>query len=138
MLFSNEPSAAHLTAGQQAEDCAFAFFQTQGLVLVERNYRCRGGEIDLIMRDGGKIVFVEVRYRADQRFGGALASVGTRKQARLIHAVRIHYLVTKHIDRPARFDVAAVCARPRQACDTMDQRRFPDRINVVAGSKPAQ
>ncbi len=107
MLFSNEPSAAHLTAGQQAEDCALAFLQTQGLVLVERNYRCRGGEIDLIMRDGGKIVFVEVRYRADQRFGGALASVGTRKQARLIHAAS-HYLATKHIDRPARFDVAAV------------------------------
>ena len=107
MLFHNAPSAAHLTAGQRAEDWALAFLQTQGLVLVERNYRCRGGEIDLVMRDGGKIVFVEVRYRANDSFGGALASVGTRKQARLIHAAS-HYLTTKHIDRPTRFDVAAV------------------------------
>jgi len=109
MLFSNpnEANPAHLTAGQLAEDSALAYLEAQGLVLVERNYRCRGGEIDLVMRDGGKIVFVEVRFRSDQRFGGALASVGSRKQARLIHAAS-HYLATKRIDRPTRFDVAAV------------------------------
>ena len=107
MLFGNGPKADHLTAGQRAEDCALAYLQAQGLALVERNYRCRGGEIDLVMRDGGKIVFVEVRFRSGQCFGGALASVGSRKQARLIHAAS-HYLATKRIDRPARFDVAAV------------------------------
>jgi putative endonuclease len=107
MLFGSGPKADHLTAGQRAEDCALAYLQAQGLALVERNYRCRGGEIDLVMRDGGKIVFVEVRFRSSQRFGGALASVGNRKQARLIHAAS-HYLATKRIDRPARFDVAAV------------------------------
>jgi putative endonuclease len=107
MLFGKQPTADHLTAGQHAEDSALAFLRSQGLVLVERNYRCRGGEIDLIMRDGGKIVFVEVRFRSDQRFGGALASVDRHKQARLIHAAS-HYLAAKHIDRPARFDVAAV------------------------------
>lgn len=100
--------APHLAVGEQAEDHALAYLQAQGLALVERNYRCRGGEIDLIMRDGDKLVFVEVRYRADnQRFGGALASVGTRKQARLIIAAS-HYLMAKRIDRPTRFDVAAV------------------------------
>ncbi len=107
MLFGKEPKAGHLTAGQRAEDSALAYLQAQGLALVERNYRCRGGEIDLIMRDGSKIVFVEVRFRSDQRFGGALASVGTHKQARLIYAAS-HYLTAKRIDRPARFDVAAV------------------------------
>jgi putative endonuclease len=102
-----EPQAEHLAIGRQAEDCALAYLQAQGLVLIERNYRCRGGEIDLIMRDGGHIVFVEVRYRASQRFGGALASVGVRKQARLRLAAS-HFLATKRADRPARFDVAAV------------------------------
>jgi len=106
MLFGR-PKAPHLDAGRLAEDQALAYLQAQGLVLVERNYRCRGGEIDLVMREGGKMVFVEVRYRADERYGGALASVGARKQSRLIVAAA-HYLMAKRIDRPARFDVAAV------------------------------
>lgn len=106
MLFGR-PKAPHLDAGQLAENAALAYLQAQGLALVERNYRCRGGEIDLIMRDGGKIVFVEVRYRSGTAFGGALASVGKGKQARLIIAAS-HYLATKRIDRPTRFDVAAV------------------------------
>ncbi len=107
MLFGKGPKADRLTTGQQAEDSVLAYLQAQGLALVERNYRCRGGEIDLIMRDGGTIVFVEVRFRSDLRFGGALASVDFHKQARLIHAAS-HFLATKRIDRPTRFDVAAV------------------------------
>lgn len=106
-LFGKPEQAAHLEAGQKAEDFALAHLQAQGLALVERNYRCRGGEIDLIMRDGGKLVFVEVRYRRDERFGGALASVGTHKQKRLL-AAAAHYLAAKRVDRPVRFDVAAV------------------------------
>jgi len=108
MLFGKPtPKAPHLDAGRLAEDQALAYLQAQGLALVERNYRCRGGEIDLVMRDGVKIVFVEVRYRSSQSFGGALASVGSRKQARVVNAAA-HYLAAKRIDRPARFDVAAV------------------------------
>lgn len=112
MLFGlGKEKAAHLSAGQQAEDQALAYLQAQGLALVERNYRCRGGEIDLIMRDGAKLVFVEVRYRSSEGFGGALASVGSRKQARLVYAAG-HYLSAKRIDRPVRFDVAAVSGSP--------------------------
>ena len=107
MLFRDEPTAAHLSAGQQAVDRALAYLETEGLSLVERNYRCRGGEIDLIMRDGGKLVFVEVRFRSDPRFGGALASVDLKKQGRLVHAAA-HYLAAKRIDRPSRFDVVGV------------------------------
>jgi putative endonuclease len=106
MLFGR-PKAPHLDAGQAAEDAALAYLQAQGLSLAERNYRCRAGEIDLVMRDGGTLVFVEVRYRAGDRFGGALASVGPRKQARLV-AAAAHYLVARRVDRPVRFDVAAV------------------------------
>ncbi len=94
-------------SGRRAEDFALAYLRAQGLVLVERNYRCKLGEIDLIMKEGAKLVFVEVRYRADDSFGGALLSIGPRKQARIIRAAG-YYLVSKRIDRPARFDVAVV------------------------------
>lgn len=109
MLFGGtaKPAAGRLSAGQRAEDFALAQLRAQGLALVERNYRCRGGEIDLVMMDGPQLVFVEVRFRSGQAFGGALESVGARKQARLIHAAA-HYLAAKRIDRPTRFDVAAV------------------------------
>jgi len=109
MLFREpkQPAAPHLNAGKRAEDCVLAYLQAQGLALVERNYQCRGGEIDLIMKDGGTLVFVEVRFRASERFGGALASVGVRKQAKIIQAAA-HYMAAKRVDRPARFDVAAV------------------------------
>lgn len=94
--------------GKQAERYAESFLQRQGLKLIERNYRCRGGEIDLIMRDGEMQVFVEVRYRKHQNFGGAAASVNRQKQSRLIVAAQ-HYLQRQAPkDPPCRFDVVAV------------------------------
>jgi putative endonuclease len=68
----------HLTteSGRQAEDRALAYLQTQGLVLITRNFRSRRGEIDLVMRDAATLVFVEVRKRRSQRFGGAAAGCG--------------------------------------------------------------
>jgi putative endonuclease len=93
--------------GQQAEDLALAHLQKQGLKLLARNYRCKGGEIDLIMQDGKTLVFVEVRYRKSARFGGALESVTAIKQARLIHCAS-HYLARHGLNTPARFDVVAL------------------------------
>lgn len=93
--------------GEAAEQRACRFLQSQGLRLVERNYRCRHGEIDLVMREGGELVFVEVRYRRDARFGGAAASVDAGKRARLI-AAGLHYLQSKAPGANARFDVIAL------------------------------
>lgn len=95
---------ADLRAGKSAEDAALNYLEKQGLVLVTRNYRCRQGEIDLVMRDGRSLVFVEVRYRSSQRFGGALESVNGIKQQRLVHAGG-HYLAATRSDVPVRFDV---------------------------------
>lgn len=97
-----------LARGRAAEDAALAFLQGQGLALVTRNHRCRLGEIDLVMLDRDTLVFVEVRARADARFGGAPASVGAAKQRRLVAAAR-HFLMTHPADaqRAARFDVLA-------------------------------
>lgn len=93
--------------GQAGEDQALAHLQHNGLVLAERNFRCKGGEIDLIMRQQHTLVFVEVRKRADQRYGGAAASVTAVKQARLILAAQV-YLQRYQTPPACRFDVVAI------------------------------
>lgn len=99
--------ASHLVAGQRAEDFALAYLHHQGMRLIERNYRSRQGEIDLIMQDGPRLVFVEVRFRSGNRFGSALESINARKRRRIICAAS-HYLVSRRIDLPTRFDVIAL------------------------------
>jgi len=93
--------------GQSAETLAEAFLEKQGLKLVTRNWRCRFGEIDLIMQDGPTRVFVEVRLRSRNDFGGAAASVTTAKQKKLLAAARL-YLTTLKTLPPCRFDVVAL------------------------------
>lgn len=93
--------------GDAAEDLARGHLEARGLHLVERNYHCRHGEIDLVMRDGTDLVFVEVRYRRDRRFGGAAASVDWHKRRKLIAAAQ-QYLQAKAPKANARFDVVAV------------------------------
>ena len=100
--------------GQGAEDLALRTLLAHGLRLLERNYRVargpsrRGGEIDLILRDrDGTLVFVEVRARRDTAAGGAAASIGPVKRARLVYAART-YLARLERVPPCRFDVVAV------------------------------
>ena len=89
--------------GSAAEDTAAAFLASRGLKLLERNYRCRFGEIDLILRDGATLVFVEVRYRGNEAFGGAAESITASKRGKLLKAAR-HYMGA-HGQIPAcRFD----------------------------------
>lgn len=88
--------------GAAGEQLAAEYLQRQGLTLVERNFRVRGGEIDLICRDGRTTVFVEVRLRSRGDFGGAAASITATKQTRLILAAR-HWLL-RHGETPCRFD----------------------------------
>lgn len=94
-----------------AEDEALAYLQAQGLQMVQRNYRTPGrggGEIDLVMRErDGTLVFVEVRSRAGQAFGGAGASIGAAKRQRIVFAAR-HYLLRLPAPPPCRFDVVLV------------------------------
>ncbi|MEY4592500.1 MAG: hypothetical protein RIR18_1395 [Pseudomonadota bacterium] len=96
-------SRNHNTDGKAAEQIAAEFLQDQGLVLVARNFRVRGGEVDLICRDGPTLVFVEVRLRRHDGYGGALESITYRKQQKVIMAAR-HYLVRLGRDYPCRFD----------------------------------
>jgi putative endonuclease len=89
--------------GAAAERLAADYLQKQGLRVLERNYRCRMGEIDLILADGATLVFAEVRFRASGAFGGAAASVTRTKQKKLL-ATAGHYLAGKP-ERACRFDV---------------------------------
>ena len=100
--------------GKEAEDRACSFLQDRGMTLVQRNYRLaggprrRGGEIDLILRDGdGTLVFVEVRQRSSSTHGSAAASVGWIKRQRLQRAAA-HYLLRWPQLPACRFDVVAL------------------------------
>lgn len=90
-------------SGAQAEQQALAYLTQQGLSPVATNYRSRFGEIDLILRDGSTLVFVEVRMRADRNFGGAAASITDAKRRKLIATAQM-YLSQLRDTPPCRFD----------------------------------
>ena len=104
-----KPKTAKQLIGQSGEDDALAYLQQQDLVLVERNFLCKGGEIDLVMQDRDVLVFIEVRKRADKQHGGAAASITPAKQRRLIVAAQ-RYLQRYKMPPPCRFDVIAIDA----------------------------
>ena len=97
---------SRVAQGTAAEELARRYLETRGLTLVARNFRCRVGELDLIMRDGDQLVFVEVRSRRHDRFGTPAESVTRTKQQRLLRAAAV-YLQRQHLDLPCRFDVLA-------------------------------
>lgn len=102
-------NTAHLAQGRTAEAQACLYLQQQGLVLLERNYRCRLGEIDLIMTHGDSTVFVEVRYRRSNRYGSGAESVNSRKQQKLIAAAQSYLQLHRPLaNKPARFDVVSM------------------------------
>ena len=93
--------------GEAAENAALQYLQRQGLRFIERNYRCKLGEIDLIMQDGISLVFVEVRFRRSTRFGSPAETVAARKQQRVVRAAA-YYLQRHKLDQPCRFDVIGI------------------------------
>ncbi len=95
-------------SGNLAEALSADFLQARGLQLLARNYRCRMGEIDLILIDGPSLVFAEVRLRRNRDFGGAAQSITAAKRQRILRAAR-HYLSGRP-ERPCRFDVVLLDA----------------------------
>lgn len=93
--------------GRHWEQVALAHLKRHGLVLVEANFQCKGGEIDLVMRDSDTLVFVEVRQRASRSAGGAAASITPAKIRRLVRAAQF-YLLRLPQAQPCRFDVVAI------------------------------
>jgi putative endonuclease len=90
-------------AGARAEELCAELLRKAGLRVLARNWRCRHGEIDLVAEEGRTVVFAEVRFRRNERFGGAAESVTASKQARLIAAARLYLMRRPESD--CRFDV---------------------------------
>ncbi|MCF6250964.1 MAG: YraN family protein [Methylococcaceae bacterium] len=103
----NKIRPSHLIRGEKSEQQACHYLLNQGLQLIERNFCCKYGEIDLIMRDQQTLAIVEVRFRKSNKYGGALESVTRKKQSRIIAATQ-YYLLTHKMNCPIRFDVIAL------------------------------
>ncbi|RMD78060.1 MAG: YraN family protein [Gammaproteobacteria bacterium] len=97
--------------GRRMEEEALRHLLARGLSLLARNWRCRAGEVDLVLQEGEAVVFVEVRYRSGSAFGGGAASVDPLKRRRL-RAAALHYLQRRAPGAPARFDVVELRGDP--------------------------
>jgi putative endonuclease len=97
-----------VTKGASGEDLACRHLVKQGFVVVERNYRCRVGEIDVVARDGDTLVFVEVKERGDASHGTAVEAVTGPKRRRVIRAAQLWAAAHGASESPIRFDVVAI------------------------------
>lgn len=98
----------HLLQGKQAEEIAHTYLATRGLSLVEKNFSCKLGEIDLIMKDLDCLVFVEVRLRSSDRFGTPAETITRKKQRRLINTGNYYLQKCNLTQQACRFDVVAI------------------------------
>lgn len=98
----------HISLGKIGEELAVAHLKKMKYKILERNYKCPLGEMDLVARDKNTLVFIEVKTRKTKDFGGPAAAVDLRKQ-RQLSKVALHYLNQKKLNNiPARFDVVAI------------------------------
>lgn len=112
--------------GQAAEGWAQTHLEEHGLRLLARNWRCRLGELDLVMLDGDTVVFVEVRYRSHRAWGGAECSIDARKRGRVSAAAQLFLQQQPRWARsPCRFDVVAVAPADGGS---------PPRLNWIRGA----
>ncbi|MGE5789459.1 MAG: YraN family protein [Syntrophaceae bacterium] len=117
------------TKGARGEESAAGFLRVQGYRILERNYRCPLGEVDIIARDGNTVVFVEVKTRTSERFGTPQAAIGPQKQKRMT-AIALYYLKGQGwLGKPARFDVAAVSLHEGRETVTLYRNAF-DAVEI--------
>lgn len=101
-------AATTIETGAVAEDRAARLLRARGYAIVERNFRCRLGELDIIARDGDTLAFVEVRSRADDRHGHAAEAVGPRKRRQVARVAAYYVGIRRPACRDMRFDVVAI------------------------------
>jgi len=114
--------AAHLKQGEDAEAACGIYLKSQGLKLIEKNFRCRHGEIDIIMLDKKTLVFIEVRFRKNMLFGGGLESITPSKQTKLRRTAELFLQQNKHYEN-ARFDVVSM-SKNNQTSDNKQTYSF--------------
>lgn len=108
-FWNRSPGKNSRETGEASEKKAEQFLKKQGMKVIARNYSCKHGEIDLIMEDKDSLVFVEVRFRRCDDYGGALSSVTPSKQNKIKRSA-LHFLLNKKLyeKHPVRFDVIAL------------------------------
>ena len=100
--------SVHAVIGSEGERAAAEFLEARGYRILERNYRTRLGEIDLVAEEGRTLVFVEVKVRRNDRFGGPAAAITSAKQARIARLAQ-QYVISRRLgERPCRFDVVLI------------------------------
>ena len=103
----------NLRKGLRYEELARSYLQRRGLILVDSNYRKRGGEIDLIMRDGATLCFVEVKYRESMVFGGAACALPRGKQRKIVQTAQFYLAENaRYLAHPLRFDALLIQRQP--------------------------
>jgi putative endonuclease len=101
-------SEARVALGKTGEDLACRELERRGYVIVARRYRRRGGELDIIARDGQTTVFVEVKARQGHRFGEASEAIGSTKRRRMAQVAMDYVMRHRLANRPCRFDVVSI------------------------------
>jgi putative endonuclease len=114
MVNGREPLNDNLTLGKRGEEIAVSYLKGQKFVIVERNYRCKCGEVDIIARDGRSFVFVEVKTRRTLSFGPPQLAVTPFKQRQISKAALTWLAKNRVTESNARFDVIAILLRDRQ------------------------
>lgn len=108
-----ERSGGRAALGRAGEDAALGVYRRAGFRLLSRNWRCRAGELDLVLARGGVVVFCEVKTRSGSSLGGGYEAVTWRKQRKLRQLAEL-FLAERGVAPPAlRFDVASVLVPPR-------------------------
>lgn len=118
-------------AGRQAELFARNYLKKHGLILIEQNYYCRKGEIDLIMQDDTHLVFIEVKFRSNESHGSGADAVTYQKQQKIISAAR-HYLYQNKLTESvcSRFDVISMTLHKRLIKKTYDIQWLKNAFNL--------
>ena len=116
--------------GREGEDLAARFLTKQGYRLLERNYRTRSGEIDLIALHDGAVVFVEVKTRTSDAFGAPELAVNPRKQERMVKAALAYIKYNKLHQVPCRFDVVAITTAAEQEVEHIRNAFEMDRTHL--------
>jgi putative endonuclease len=117
------------TVGKAGEEAAVQYLRQHGYQILERNYRCRFGEIDLIARDGKVLAFVEVKTRRSLKYGPAAAAVTREKQRHLIKASQVYLMQMKKADELCRFDVVTVAMDAQQSYIELIKDAFQSTSN---------
>lgn len=121
--------AGHLKLGREGEEAAWDLLRSRGFTLLERNFRSRLGEVDLICGHQGVIVFVEVKTRGQGSLGSGTDAVGGTKRARIVRAASEYLSALGLWDKPCRFDVVSVVERGGKLL----AEHFPDAFQAETG-----